>query len=171
MAGLAHLGAGFALQWLDPKAKLIPLLVAAEVCDLLIIPLLPFRLSPADGMILTHGLFMTLVWVAAAALLALLLKQRLRAALVYAAAVYSHWVLDFITHPMGAVLGAQYSLPDMPLVFRGSVLVGLGLYNHSYALAVVFDLGVTFLGLAAWLVWKRRQPRLSRVVTATVPRA
>jgi hypothetical protein len=57
MSGLAHLGVGFALKWASPEAKVIPLILAAEACDLLIIPLLPFQFSNSLSMVLTHGLF------------------------------------------------------------------------------------------------------------------
>lgn len=161
MAGLAHLGVGFALKWADPKAKLLPLLVAAEVCDLLIIPLLPFRLSTTDGMILTHGLFMSVVWSAAAIALALVMRQRLKTAVVYGAAVFAHWILDFISHPMGAVIGGMPLPNDMPLFFRGSPLVGLGLYNHSFILAVGVDIGLTLAGIAAYVLFKRHEKRMA----------
>lgn len=155
------MGVGFALKWADPKAKVVPLLIAAEACDLLIIPLIPFKLSTETMMVLTHGLFMSVVWSLLAAGLACAFRQRARTAIVYGLAVFSHWILDFITHPMGAIFGDGGSPlpPDMPLLFGGSPLVGLGLYNHSYALAVGFDLGVTALGIAAYVIFKIREKR------------
>jgi len=154
MSGIAHLGIGFALKWADPKVKVIQLLVAVEACDLILIPLIPFKLSVQTNMILTHSLIMSVLWSAIAIFLALLLRQKLKTACVYGFAVFSHWILDFITHPMGAVFGGIPLPNDMPLFFKGSPLVGLGLYNYSYILAVTFDIGLTIVGIISYIFFK-----------------
>jgi hypothetical protein len=157
MAALAHVGIGFAMKWAAPKAPLLGLIIASEALDLLLLPLL---LAPrgTDVQSLTHGLFMALVWSASGALVAGLLRCELRVSLVLGAAVFSHWILDFITHPMGAIFGGQPLPPDLPLFFADSARVGLGLYNHSYALAVAFDLAVTLLGIAAYVAYRNLRP-------------
>jgi len=155
MAALAHVGVGLALKWAAPKAPVLALVGAAEALDLLIIPLLA---APAgtDIMSLTHGLFMAGVWSMLAIMLAAMLHSGTRTSLVVGAAVFSHWILDFITHPMGAVFGGTPLPPDLPLFFEGSPRVGLGLYNFSYPLAVGFDLGITVAGVAAYVAFRRR---------------
>jgi len=154
MAALAHVGVGLALKWAAPKAPVIALVVAAETLDLMMIPLLA---APAgtDAMSLTHGLFMAGTWSILAIILAAMLHSGPRTSLVLGAAVFSHWILDFITHPMGAVFGGKPLPPDLPLFFAGSPRVGLGLYNFSYPLAVGFDLGVTIAGVAAFIAFRR----------------
>jgi hypothetical protein len=155
MAALAHVGIGLALKWASPKTPVLGLVVAAEALDLLLIPLLA---APAgtDLQSLTHGLFMALAWSAAATGLAALLRAGTRASLVLGGAVLSHWLLDFITHPMGAVFGGKPLPPDLPLLFAGSPRLGLGLYNYSYPLAIAFDLGLSLAGLAAYAAFRRR---------------
>jgi len=155
VAGLAHIGVGFALKWAAPKVPVLGLVVAAEALDLLLIPLL---VAPAgtDTLSLTHGLFMAGVWTLAAFGIAKAARLGSWPSLVLAFAVLSHWLLDFITHPMGAIFGGKPLPPDLPLLFAGSPRVGLGLYNYSYFLAVAFDLGLTLLGVAAYLVFRRR---------------
>jgi hypothetical protein len=36
--------------------------------------------------------------------------------------------------------------PDLPLFFNGSSKVGLGLYNHSFTIAIITDIGILILG-------------------------
>ncbi|HUW68749.1 MAG TPA: hypothetical protein VMX33_00820 [bacterium] len=156
MAALAHVGVGLALKWAAPKAPVIALVVAAETLDLMMIPLLA-ALANTDAMSLTHGLFMAGVWSIAAVLLAALLRCDARTSLVLGAAVFSHWILDLITHPMGAVFGGSPLPPDLPLLFAGSPRVGLGLYNYSYPLAIGFDLGLTVAGVVAYVAFRRQR--------------
>jgi hypothetical protein len=45
--------------------------------------------------------------------------------------VFSHWILDFVSHPMWPSVQ-----PDLPLLFAGSPTVGLGLWrSHGGAIA------------------------------------
>lgn len=69
--------------------------------------------------------------------------------------VFSHWVLDFISHPMG--LGKPLP-PDLPLLFEGSPKVGLGLYN-SVAAAVPVELGLFAAGIVVYLVKTKAKDR------------
>jgi len=159
MAGIAHVGVGFALKWAAPKAPVIGLLVAAEALDLLLIPLLAAPVG-TDTLSLTHGLFMAGVWSMAASALAALFRCDARTSLVIGFAVFSHWILDFITHPMGAIFGGKPLPPDLPLFFAGSPKVGLGLYNGSIGLAIVFDVGLTIVGAVAYIMFRKRKPAL-----------
>ncbi|HTX71748.1 MAG TPA: hypothetical protein VMC79_02895 [Rectinemataceae bacterium] len=108
-----------------------------------------------DTLSLTHGLFMAGLWSVATAAVAALLRCDARTSVVLGLAVFSHWILDFVTHPMGAVFGGKPLPPDLPLFFAGSSKVGLGLYNGSYAVAVAFDLGLTLGGIAAYVAYRR----------------
>ncbi len=161
MAGLAHVGIGFALKWAAPKAPLPGLIVAAEALDLLYLPLLAVP-AGTDPQSLTHGLFMALAWSLAAVALAALRRRDRRTSLVLGGAVLSHWILDYLTHPMGAIFGGKPLPPDLPLLFAGSRRVGLGLYNHSFALAMAFDLGLTFAGIGAYVVYMAYRRRGGR---------
>lgn len=67
----------------------------------------------------SHSLLMALVWGAVFALV--VRPSTTKAALIVAATVVSHWVLDFITHR-----------PDLP-VWPGGPEVGLGLWNSVVA--------------------------------------
>ncbi len=66
-------------------------------------------------------------------------------------AVFSHWVLDLVTHPM---FGGP---PDLSLLFRGSPRVGFGLYSRiGLALATPIELGLIALGYAIYRSARKR---------------
>ena len=152
--GIGHLGAGLAVKRLAPQVSLGVLLLAAELIDILWII---FALAGIETMGFSpwsHSLFMAVVWSVAAAFIAGIFYRSRRAAVLIGLVVFSHWVLDFISHPMGALgMGAQ---PDLPLFFAGSVRVGLGLYNTIPGV-IIGELGMILLGLAFYLPqWLRR---------------
>jgi len=143
--GIGHLSAGLVVKRLAPQVSLGVLLLAAELIDLLWIV---FALAGIEAMGYSpwsHGLFMAGVWSVAAALIAGFFYRSRRAAVLIGVVVFSHWVLDFISHPMGALgMGSQ---PDLPLFFAGSTRVGLGLYKTVPGV-IVGELGMILLGLA-----------------------
>ena len=57
---------------------------------------------------------------------------------------------------MGAVFGAKPRKPlppDLLLFFSAnSPKVGLGLYNYSFLLSLIFDIGLTLIGIAAYVL-------------------
>jgi hypothetical protein len=155
MAGLAHLGVGFALKLLAPEAPVVALVVGAEALDLLCLPAMLFRRGESFVLATTHSLAASIAWSVVAMGIAAIAQADVRTILVVGLAVFSHWILDFITHPMGAISGKKprHPLPpDLPLSFSvHSPKVGLGLYNHSFAFAVSFDIVVTLIGIAAYV--------------------
>lgn len=99
----------------------------------------------------THSLLLVLGWAAGAALLCALLRRARGPALVIAALVVSHWVLDFITH-----------IPDLPLWPGDAPRVGLGLWN-SLAGTLLVE-GALFVG-GVWLYLRttRAADRIGKV--------
>lgn len=154
MAALGHLAFGFAAKPLAPKVPLGVLLVAAEANDILWAGFSITGIDPgANGVSpLSHGLFMSVVWSVIAALLVGFIYRDRRSGVVAGLLVFSHWVLDLITHPMGAVFGGSPLPPDLPLFFNGSPRVGFGLYNYSFAVAMAADLGMLILGVALYVI-------------------
>src|SRR6478735_5856213 len=85
------------------------------------------RIEPSTNPFLTldlhdfpwsHSLVMALAWSAVFAAAFWAATRYGRGAAVLAAGVFSHWVLDFVTHR-----------PDMPLYPGSPTSVGLGLWN------------------------------------------
>ena len=88
----------------------------------------------------SHGLFAAVAWSALAGIVAYWLLRRrgaagLRAALLIAAAVLSHWLLDALVH-----------VPELPLVGPGSTQVGLGLWRNMPA-ALGIEAAIVVAGL------------------------
>jgi membrane-bound metal-dependent hydrolase YbcI (DUF457 family) len=158
MAGLGHIGLGFAAKPVAPRVHLIVLLIATELIDILwgifyFIGLdrgnLDINSSPWS-----HSLFMAVIWSVLAALLAVRIYHDGRSGVVIGLLVFSHWVIDFITHPMGAIFGGAPLQPDLPLFFNSSHKVGLGLYNHSFTIAILTDIGMLILGAVIYVCYR-----------------
>jgi hypothetical protein len=140
MGPLGHFSVGLAAK---PVARIVPLgvlLLATELPDIFAIAFGYTGIEGAaeKGLPWSHGLFMSVVWSLAAALLVARLYRSSRAGVVVGLLVFSHWLLDFISHPIPFSSFSwskwQWSyghpLPsDLPLLFGGSPKVGLGLYN------------------------------------------
>jgi hypothetical protein len=92
----------------------------------------------------SHGLLAVAGWsVAAGALAYWLLRRRLAsalpAAMLVAAAVMSHWLLDALVH-----------VAELPLAGSGSARVGLGLWRHMSA-ALGIEAAIVVAGLRLYL--------------------
>jgi F0F1-type ATP synthase membrane subunit a len=158
MAGLGHIGFGFAAKPIAPKVHLVVLLIAPELIDIL---WAIFYFTGIDRGNLdtnsspwSHSLFMSVVWSVLAALLVSRIYHDNRSGIVTGLLVFSHWVIDFITHPMGALFGGTPLPPDLPLFFSSSHKVGLGLYNHSFTIAIVTDIGMLLLGVIIYVFYR-----------------
>ena len=160
---IGHFAIAFAAKKVSPQTSLGTLIVAAEWIDL-IFPVLVLaglehagikagdnaflRLDLTDYPI-SHSLVAALGWSLLLGGLVLWRSRDRPAALVVAAAVFSHWLLDFISHT-----------PDVPL-WPGGPLVGLGLWR-SVAATVAVE-GLMFVG-ALWLYFSgtRAKDRIGR---------
>ena len=159
MAALAHIAVGFASK---PLGKGVPvgILVGVTVfLDLLAMVFSYVGLEANGSISWSHGLLMSLVWSAAMFVLFALVYRSYRIGLVVGLLVFSHWVIDFITHPMGAVFGGHPLPPDMPLLLDGSRKVGLGLYNSSIVGAYVIEFASLAIGLAVYVAYTVRAKR------------
>jgi membrane-bound metal-dependent hydrolase YbcI (DUF457 family) len=96
----------------------------------------------------SHSALMAAVWSALLAAIYFLARRNRRGALVVAAAVFSHWVLDFVTHR-----------PDLPLWPGGSGRVGLGMWNNVPATVAV---EVAMFVPAVWVYLSTTRPRDAR---------
>lgn len=96
----------------------------------------------------SHGLLASVGWSALAGVAGFVLYSRLqanrRAAVLIAAAVLSHWVLDAFVHR-----------PELPLAGSASRLVGFGLWN-TMPLALTFEAAILVGGL--WLFASGAKP-------------
>lgn len=158
---IGHFAVGFASKRWAPRASLAVLLAAPLFADLLwpvlilagvekarIIPNAnPFLQLWLDSIPWSHSLLMDAVWAALFAGAVFFLARDRAAALVVAAGVLSHWVLDWVTHR-----------PDMPLYPGGSGF-GLGLWN-SISGTIIVEIVMFVVGVALYVRTTRAADRI-----------
>lgn len=148
-----HIGVALASKPLAPKASIGVLIIAATAIDLLCGVFTAIGIESVDTTTFkssipwSHGLFMSIVWSLMAYLITYLITRNRKMSIVIGLLVFSHWILDFISHPMG--MGK--TLPkDLPLFFNNSLKVGMGLYNSIVA-ALISELGLLAIGIFLYL--------------------
>ena len=174
MGPIGHFSVGLAAKTMAAKVPLGILLLATWILDVLAIVFGFAGIEKAGniGNPWSHGLFMSIVWSVLAALLITRIYRDRRAGMVVGLLVLSHWVLDFISHPIPfssfSWRSWQWSyghpLPsDLPLLFGSSPKVGLGLYNSISAVeATVLEFGMFLLGVAIYAAYAVRQAKKAR---------
>lgn len=162
--GPGHLAVGLAAKPLTPKVPLWVLLVASEALDLLSIGFIAVGIEQVSETttdfqqgikVLTpgsipwsHGLFMSVVWSLVATVIIFLIYKERRAGIIVGLVVFSHWLLDLVVH-----------LPDLPLLFEGSPVVGLGLWSTGPGLLIAVLLEIVLLVAGFLIYWRtRKQP-------------
>jgi hypothetical protein len=166
MAGIAHAAVGLATKPLVPEVNVGWLILGTVVLDILwlVFWCVGLETSPMNPAAhppwWDHSLLMAVVWSVLFGLLAYWLARRFRRrtliGIVFGLMVFSHWVLDWITHPMTALSPTDKGIP---LAFQGSPLIGLGLYRTITAVWVT-EIGSVVVGLAIYFWARRRMKRL-----------
>jgi len=163
MGPLGHFSVGMAAKRFVPLAPLGVLLLAGFFLDILAISFgyLGIEGTPGTGDPWSHGLFMSVCWSAAAAFLFQRIFRSFRAGLVVGLVVFSHWILDLISHPIPfssfsfSTWHWDYGHPlpsDLHLLFRNSPVVGFGLYNSISAIqATELEAAMFLLGTAVYI--------------------
>jgi hypothetical protein len=161
---LGHFGVALAAKKVAPKTSLGTLVLAAQLADLLwpIFLLLGWeqvriapgitRVTPLDFISYpwSHSLVMQLALGIALGLGYFAMRRDSRGAIVAAACVPTHWLLDYISHR-----------PDMPLV-PGGARYGLGLWN-SIPATLIAELAIYGGGIAIYLSVTRARDRTGKV--------
>jgi membrane-bound metal-dependent hydrolase YbcI (DUF457 family) len=129
---VGHFAVGFAAKRAAPRTSLGALMMAPLLLDLLwpialLLGVEQVRIDPGNTVVTpldlddypyTHSLVTSIGWSLLMAAGVYALHKDRRGALVCGLGVFSHWVLDFVTHR-----------PDLPLYPGGEGRVGLGLWN------------------------------------------
>lgn len=166
---LGHFAVGFAGKRVAPRAPLALLFVAAQFADLLW-PLLllagveTVRIEPGTTALtpldfvsypISHSLLTLTGFALLLGAAVLVVFRDRRAALVVAALVISHWVLDALAHR-----------PDLPL-YPGGPRVGLGLWNSVPATMAV-ELVLLVVGVVLYLEATRPRDRTGTLALAAL---
>lgn len=100
----------------------------------------------------SHSMVMLVVWSALFALAYRAIKGwKPNAIAAVAALVFSHFLLDFVTHR-----------PDLPITVSGSRRLGLGLWNMPTA-TLAIELAMFAVGILVYLLVTRERDRIGRI--------
>src|SRR3954463_6103880 len=162
---IGHFAVGFASKKLAPRASEGELMLAPLFLDLLwpiflLTGVETVRIDPGNTAFTpldlhdypySHSLVMSLVWSVLFAAVYYAISRYRRGALVIGLGVFSHWVLDFVTHR-----------PDMPLYPGSAVSVGLGLWN-SRAGTFLIEGAMFVAGVAIYARMTRARDRIGSI--------
>jgi hypothetical protein len=151
---IGHFAVGLAAKKAAPKVSLGTLFLSVQLLDLLwpillLLGLEHVRIDPGNTVFtpldfydypISHSLLTVLGWSVAFGVIYFLLKKYPIGAWIVGAGVFSHWLLDFVTHRS-----------DLPLSPSSSSYLGLGLWN-SYVGSIIIE-GALFL--AGVLIYTR----------------
>ena len=154
---IGHFAAAYAAKRLAPQTSLGTLFTAAQLPDvlwpvLLIAGVEHAEIAPGDTAFtplrfdsypISHSLVTVVAWGALFGAVHFWGQRRKRDAVVLAALVVSHWLLDFVSHR-----------PDMPL-WPGGPKLGLGLWNHVGA---TVGIEVLMFAFGLWLARDATRP-------------
>ena len=137
---LGHFGLGFTAKKINSKPSIGTYFMAVQFLDLLWPTLLlrgieKVRIEPGNTAFTplnfvhypySHSLVGAIFWSVIFGLIYFLFTRDKRSTLLMAILVFSHWVLDFVTHR-----------PDLPLSPWHDMKFGLGLWNNKIATIIV----------------------------------
>ena len=162
---IGHFAVGLGAKRYVPAVSLGTLFLAVQFADLLWPTLLLLgvehveispgitRVTPLDFISYpySHSLVMALLWAALfGGVYFLANRKRQVAALILAALVFSHWLLDVATHR-----------PDIPLTIGGTERIGLGLWNSLPATLVV-EMGMFIIGIYLYVKSTEAKNRIGK---------
>ena len=157
---LAHITPALIARPSLPKASLGVLLFASVAIDFLSGILGALGVEYSTGSVpfypWSHGLLMSGVISVAVTGVVFLGCRDIRTGVAVGLIYFSHWILDFISHPMG--FGTPME-PDLPVAFANSPRVGLGVYNHIVP-ALVVEFGLFAAGIVYYLTRTRAADRV-----------
>ena len=162
MAAMTHMAVGLAAKRIAPKTPVIVLILAAYVIDMIWGVFYYFGIETmADGTTTnpwSHGLFMSLIWSALVGGIVFWVSRNRRAGWIAGLLVFSHWVIDFISHPM---LFAFPNDTGLSLLFDGSPTVGLGLWRTELGMNIgeygMLAVGVVIYILTLIKIWREKK--------------
>lgn len=156
---LGHFGLAFAAKKIEPAPSLATTFLAAQFVDLLwpfllLAGLEHVEVDPGNTEFTplnfvsypySHSLLAVLIWSAVFATIYHVLKKKSRVSIILGLLVFSHWILDFITHR-----------PDLPLTWSGDNKYGLGLWNDRNATMII---EILLFAVGVWMYLRSTQAK------------
>jgi hypothetical protein len=163
-----HIGVALGSKRAAPAVSLATLVLAAQWLDVLwplflLLGIEHVRIDPGNTRLtpfdfydypISHSAVTALGWGVAFGAVHFAARRKMAAAVLLAAVVFSHWVLDFVTHG-----------PDLPL-WPGGPRVGLGLWNAPAA-ELPIEAALYAAGAAVYLAATRPRDRTGRYAAWT----
>ncbi|MFC1729178.1 metal-dependent hydrolase [candidate division KSB1 bacterium] len=161
---IGHFAVGFAAKRIVPRVSLGTLFLSVQLVDLiwpvfLLMGIEQVRIAPGITAVTpldffeypyTHSMTAVLIWSVIFGVIFFLVRRFPKGAIVLAAGVFSHWLLDFVTHR-----------PDLPIAPGIDTFVGLGLWN-SLAGTVIVEAGMYSAGIIVYLRTTRAVDRIGK---------
>jgi membrane-bound metal-dependent hydrolase YbcI (DUF457 family) len=158
---IGHYAVALAAKKASPRTSLGTLFMAAQLVDLvwpllLLLGIEHVRIDPGNTAFtpldfydypVTHSLAGAALWAILFGVLYRVIRRDVRGGIVVGACVFSHWILDFLTHR-----------PDLPLWFTGTARAGAGLWN-SVAGTLLVEVSMFAVGIAIYLRTTRPRDR------------
>lgn len=163
---IGHYALAFGAKRLAPEVSLGILFLACQLADLLwptflMLGLERVEIDPGNTLVTplnfvsypySHSLVMLLVWSALLALLYRVLSGGTPIAVITVGAlVFSHYLLDLITHR-----------PDLPITINGAQRLGLGLWNYP-GTTLATESALFIVGTAIYAGVTRERDRIGRI--------
>ncbi len=154
MAGLGHFGVGFASKKILPGIPLIILLIMSMLLDLIWMIL---NLMNLNANFWTHSLVGALGWSVIAGLITLAITKHPKKGILIGSVVFSHWIIDFVTHPMTAIYPNDKGI----LLPFQSTFGGLGMYSNL-AGVIIGEMLLLVPGLLIYLVSRKKSKHVDK---------
>ncbi len=141
MAALSHLTVACLLKkTTNTSISLVALIIYSYLSDIiaLIISIsgidsILYKNTLLDGSFWSHSLFIvTLISLSICIAYLTIRKQMINALFVFAT-IFSHWLIDFITWPLGCI---WTNAPGLMIYWDNNIRAGLGLYNTKTAMVI-----------------------------------
>ena len=162
---LGHYGLAFGAKRIAPAVSLGTLFLASQFADLLwptlvVMGIEIVEVDPGNTLVTplnfvkypySHSLVMLLVWSVVFALLYLAFRRGRAGAVTVGALVFSHYILDVITHR-----------PDLPVTINGEMRLGFGLWNYPGTTLAV-ETAIFLAGIAMYVSVTRERDRIGKL--------
>jgi hypothetical protein len=146
---IGHFAVGLGAKKIAPKVSLGTMFMAAQFVDLLwpaflLIGLEHARINPGNTVVtpldfydypITHSLLGAALWSCGFGAIYFAFRRNVRNAVILGCVVFSHWILDLVTHR-----------PDLSLGLGGNTYFGMGLWD-SLAGTIIVEAGLFSLGI------------------------
>jgi hypothetical protein len=167
---IGHFGVGFAAKSVDKKISLGTLFLASQFIDLLwpillMLGLESVKIEPGNTAVtplnfisypISHSMLGVIFWGILFGVIYYLIKKNLRGAILLGVLVFSHWLLDLLTHS-----------PDLQLVPWSDYKVGFSLWN-SFTGTVIVEGLIFILGVLVFYAVGKLQSKSKQILFWTL---